>query len=546
MEEETKQTKEFRISEFIRCKSDFYYFCKNYMMIEMPGGNIELKLYNKQRELVNLLHTLHYVIVLKTRQIGISTVIQAYICWLHTFYDNVVVGIISKDGSEATSFARIIMGMIDKLPVWLAPKYLKRSEQTYILDNGCAAYATPINPNAPEKTLRGKALTFLIVDEAAFVGHIDDAWTGMMPSISTNQMHAKRNGIPFGTIIISTPNKTVGMGKWFYSRWVFANSGNDIFHPFEIHWKMIPELANDPEWYSTQCRLAGGDIRKIQQELDLKFISTSGSFLDEPTITKLQDIDIRPIEKMKIFGGECWTFERPQRDHFYIMGVDTAPEHGTDKSAITVWDYQSLDQVWEYQTKCQIIDFIRVVKMACSLYPGLCVVEITGGYGNQVLESLERSEYLSMVYKQKRGEAKKVYPGLSTDIHTRPLIIESLYSYITELPNIVKSKRLALELIGLVNKKGGRVEADTGCTDDLCLSAAIAFYVRKWDPPMMLSKTVPGVSEDFMDVVLMNDPSYHPADDRGAEVHIKEMVQEIRDEKPNSAFVDILSLYNKV
>lgn len=102
-------TREFCIAEFLRCKQNFKYYCKNYVKIEMPGGDIPLDLYDKQDELIKLLYDEHYVLVLKTRQIGISTIIEAYISWLHTFFDNVVVGILSKDGGEATSFARHIM-----------------------------------------------------------------------------------------------------------------------------------------------------------------------------------------------------------------------------------------------------------------------------------------------------------------------------------------------------------------------------------------------------------------------------------------------------
>lgn len=550
-------TREFCISEFLRCKDSFKYYCKTYVKIEMPGGDIPLDLYDKQDELVSLLYSEHYVLVLKTRQIGISTIIEAYISWLHTFYDNVVVGILSKDGSEATSFARHIMSILDKLPKWMAPKYKKQTEQTYILENGGECYASTINPKMPEKTLRGKALTFLVVDEAAFIAYVDEAWTGMMPALATNQLHAKKNNIPFGTIVVSTPNKTVGVGKWFYSRYVSALSGSDIFKPFVIHWKQIPQLAGDPSWYNTQCRLAGNDPRKISQELDLKFLPTSGSFLEEKTIETLQNIDIKPIDVLKIFGGEIWTFQKPVKDKFYITGVDTAPEFGLDKSAITVWDYETLDEVWEYQVKCSVTDFTKMVKFACSNYPGMVVVE-SNSYGNQVLEALDRSEFSTMVYKERRTE-NRVYPGLSTNTKTRPLMVASLYSYITEHPEIVKSKRLALELVGLINKNG-RVEADRGCTDDLCLAAAVAFYVRQYDPPLMLAGKASEVTDQFFDVMDMNlragirgsQLSANNLDEKDIDEDLKDLLEELDNKQRENridigsgAFVDTFPMYDK-
>ena len=72
------------------------------------------------------------------------------------------------------------------------------------------------------------------------------------------------------------------------------------------------------------------------------------------------------------------------------------------------------------------------------------------------------------------------------------------------------SKRLILELIGLVEKKSsGKIEADTGCHDDLALSVALCFYVRKYDPPLMLdtSKYQQSLFKDIIDMNLDNSSS---------------------------------------
>jgi len=545
--ERTKQDAESKVSDYIRCKSNFEYFCKNYVYLELPGGDVLMTPYQKQLELVDLINSEKYVLVLKSRQIGISTVIQAYAAWLALFYDNVVVGIISKDGKEATDFARSIRGMIEKVPDWMKPPkgivgrgFSKRTEQSFILTNGSKVYASPVAPTAPEKTLRGKAITLLVIDEGAFIKFIDVAWTAMVPALSTNQMMAKKNNIPFGTVLLSTPNKTHGVGKWFFDNYSKAITGDEIFHPFKIHWKQIPQLANDPNWYRNQCRLFGNDSRKIQQELELKFLPTTGSFFDSDTVEKLQEIDTEPIEKVKMYNGEIWKFVEPSRDvgreKFYLIGVDTAPEHGIDKSAITIWDYETLDQVWEYQGKCRVLDFVKVVKLACALYPGCLVIE-SNSYGNQVVEELNASEFSMMLYKETRGLGKMV-PGLSTNSKTRPLMIDALYSYITEFPGSVKSKRLVLELISLVSKTSGRVEADTDTYDDLVIATSAAFYVRKWDPPLMIQSTTKVQLGDLNEIL-----DFNVGDTEVSNRSVMRVVKDNIDEM--GGFIDILSMYNR-
>ena len=479
------------VSEYLKCKNAFEYFCENYILIEVPGQDTLLKPYKKQKELIHLVEEKRYVLVLKSRQIGISTIIQAYAAWLAVFFDNAVIGIISKDGKEATDFARAIRGMVEKLPDWMKPPkgplgkgFAKRTEQSFILTNGSKVYASPVNPNAPDKTLRGKAITFLVIDEAAFVHHVDTAWTSMVPALSTNQMQAKKAGVPFGTVVLSTPNKTMGVGQWYFNRYTKSISRDDIFEPFVIHWKMIPELADDPDWYKTQCRLFDNDQRKIAQELELKFLPSEGSFFESDTVEKVQNAVKIPMEKMRIFNGELWKFSNTLPNRYYIMGVDTAPEHGEDKSAITVWDYETMEQVAEYQGKSKVLDFVKVVKVLASQYPGLIIVE-SNSYGNQVVEQLYASEFSTMIYKEKRGQ-QTLLPGLATTSKTRPLMIDALYSYITQFPEIIKSERLALEIAGLVSKPNGRVEADIGCHDDLVLASSCVMYVRKYDPPMLV------------------------------------------------------------
>ena len=115
------------VTEYLKCKSDFEYFCKNYILIEIPGKDVKLKPYRKQVELVNLVEEKHYVLVLKSRQIGISTIIQAYSAWLANFFDNAVIGIISKDGKEATDFARAIRGMDETTKRSIRKRFFKEN-----------------------------------------------------------------------------------------------------------------------------------------------------------------------------------------------------------------------------------------------------------------------------------------------------------------------------------------------------------------------------------------------------------------------------------
>ena len=547
-----------QVQEWLKCKNDFFHFCSTYIYIEVPGGDITLNLYEKQKDLIKELIKWHYVITLKTRQTGISTTIQAYCAWLLIFYENVGIGIVSKDNGEATSFARNVRGMIEKLPKWMLPKFVKHAEQSFILANGGKVFSATVNPNEPSKTLRGKPITFLVLDEAAFTNKIEDAWTSMVPALSTSQRGARMNNVPYGTMIISTPNKTTGLGRWYFEKWsnalstvtspdVITESGQ--FRPTIVYWRDIPELAEDPFWYRTQCEMFDGNQRKINQELELKFLPTSGSFFEEATCSELQENTkkIEPKQILKLFNGEVWVFDNPKPNKHYLIGIDTASEYGNDRSAITIWDYETLDQVWEYQGKIPVTDFEKVVDYACAQYTGTVVIE-RNSYGNQVVEHIERGNFYTSMYKQKVGEQLKT--GLTTDLKTRPLMIDALYSYVSQYPQMVKSKRLAIELIGLVTKKSGKVEADEGCNDDLALTLAFCAYVRKYDPPLMLElekqhdTILEGVLRMNYDRMEFRD-SFEESDSVG-EMNAK-IMKYAKEEVTSFAdsFVNVMSFYNR-
>ncbi|MEA2092054.1 MAG: hypothetical protein U9O83_06785, partial [Campylobacterota bacterium] len=414
--------------------------------------------------------------------------------------------------------------------------FAKRAEQSFILTNGSKVYASTVAPTAPDKTLRGKAVTFLVIDEAAFIKFLDAAWTALVPALATSQKNARKLGIPYGTVILSTPNKTVGVGKFFFERYSRALSGNDIFKPHTIYWRDIPELANDPKWHKNQCDLFDNDQKKIAQELELKFLPSEGSFFSDETVEKIQDSCQDPIEKFKLFNGEVWVFSKPVPGRYYMVGVDTATEYGSDKSAITVWDYQTLEQVWEYQGKCRVTDFVKIVKVAFAQHPGVFVIE-SNSCGNQVAENLSDSEFSYMLYKGKRGSLKT--EGIYTSAKNRPLMIDALYSYVTEYPESIRSKRLALELTGLVEKTSGKVEADEGVNDDLAMSAGVAFFVRKYDPPTLIDTTNVAAG-DLTNIIDFNTERVNMINP-----NIMSLVKDGIESGKIGGFVDILSMYNK-
>ena len=487
-----QQTAAYQVKEYIKSKNDPVYFCENYLKLASAGGDSKIKLYEPQKDFIKRIYRDHYLIALKTRQTGISTISQIFCAHVMTFYKNVIIGIVSKSGSESTDFARKTAALLDTIPEWMRPKFVKRTEQTFILDNGCQFFCGQVNASAPENLFRSKALTILIVDEAAFISNIDTAYTGCAPTLSKAQEVAKKNGIPYANIIISTPNKTVGRGKWYYDMWQSAANEDSIYKRVSIHWTMIDAFRNDPNWYKNQCRMLNNIKWKIAQELDMQFVASEDSFFSTETIEKLNKSFTAPLTHITIKPKckiEQWKLADPNK--FYLIGVDTASAGGNDFSAIVVVDYETLEQVAEFKGKLRVEDFCKVVSDVSQLYPNNMIIPEANSYGNQVVEYLTRKDSFFNIYQSKsqgRKNSLGMNYGLWTGTQTRPLMMDALYTYVDKNPEIVKSEKLALELLGLVVGKTGKIQADDNEHDDLALALSFCCYVKLYDPPLAVSQ----------------------------------------------------------
>jgi len=506
-----------RLIEYFKCKKDPHYFIENYIKLALAGGDRSVKLYDKQKEFVNKVYKDHHVITLKTRQTGLSTITQMLVAHIMTFHKNVVVGVIAKSGAESTDFCRKCLGMFDSMPEWMRPKFVKRTEQSFILDNGSKFYASQVNEANPEGTLRGFSINLFIIDEAAFISKIDEAYTSCAPTLFKAQQLASQAGIPYGTIIISTPNKTVGRGKFYYQNWVAAHEGRSIFKPFKLHWKMIPEFANDPTWYDTQCKLLNNVEWKIAQELDMQFVASQNSFLPSETIKVLNNCSTPPLHSIPFFKHNFEIFKQSDPNEFYLIGVDTASEGGVDSSTVEVCDFKTLEQVAEYRgVHIRVEDFCDVVARIATMYPNNLLIVESNSYGNQVCEYLTRRDSFYNIYKTEsksnvvgqHSKKPKYKYGIYTGPQNRPLIIDALYTNLVENPEVINSELLALELIGLVDVNG-KVQADDGEHDDLAIAYGFCCYVKLYDPPlgMALKFTNSESMRDLGDIASWNNGS---------------------------------------
>lgn len=481
-----------------KCFKDPCFFIEYCVMVPKTGGDELIELYEPQRDIVDTFIKEHYIILNKSRQTGASTIVQSLCAWLVIFYENYVIGVVSKSGSESSKFNKKILDIIDKIPAkFVRPSkedFEERNAQSFKLrTTKSEVISQAVSLQNPEGILRGNTLALLVIDEAAFINKIEEAYTAIMPATSQAHKVAESKGVPFGTFIISTPNGTRGRGEFYFKLWMQAVKGESIYKPRSIHWRSIPNL--DDKWYEAQCKLYNNDMRKIRQEYELEFLSSDGSLWDDNIQSHMNNIlNSKEPEGIKILdfydNGKLYIL-KPKYNHtkLYILGVDTASASGFDFSSVVVLEYESNEIIAIYVGKCEPLYYAKnVVKQLALMFPhNIIVVENSGGYGLTVLNYLADDEESYNIF----GEDKKVgtfnnkkmkqVPGLSTNVKTRPLIIESMFNYIKEHYELINNKCLASELLTLENKNG-KIQASKGFNDDVVMALGFACYVRTYSP----------------------------------------------------------------
>ncbi len=225
--------------EYSKCVSDPVHFMRKYCTIQHPKqGKIKFDLYDFQENMLSEFKDNRYNIILKSRQLGISTLTAGYSLWLMLFNSDKNILCIAKDKDTAKNLVTKVRVMYAGLPQWLKTKVTEDNKLSLVFANGSQIKAVA----ATQEAGRSEALSLLILDEAAFIEYADSIWTAAQQTLATGG----------DCIALSTPN---GVGNWFHRQWVDAIDGNNDFHTLKLHWTSHPD--RDQSWRDDQDRVLG-------------------------------------------------------------------------------------------------------------------------------------------------------------------------------------------------------------------------------------------------------------------------------------------------
>ena len=182
------------MATIVRCGKDPVYFCNNYAQISHPlRGLIPFDMYRFQEDTLKTFKEHRFSVILKARQLGISTTVASYVCWMMLFHRDKNVLVVATKLSTAANLVKKIKAIHKNLPSWLKISDISiDNRNSFELENGSQVKASSTSGHAG----RSEALSLLVIDEAAFVEGIGELWAGLYPTLATGGR----------CIALSTPN----------------------------------------------------------------------------------------------------------------------------------------------------------------------------------------------------------------------------------------------------------------------------------------------------------------------------------------------------
>ena len=123
--------------EYVKCAADPVHFMRKYCFIQHPQrGRIPFNLYPFQEKVLTLFQENPYSVVLKSRQLGISTLGAGYSLWLMLFHKDKNVLCIATKQDTAKNMVTKVKFMYENLPSWLKIDAPENNKLTLRLSNG--------------------------------------------------------------------------------------------------------------------------------------------------------------------------------------------------------------------------------------------------------------------------------------------------------------------------------------------------------------------------------------------------------------------------
>lgn len=478
------------------------------------NGRTSFDLFDYQQETLDFIRDNRYVIVLKARQLGLTTLMMAYAFWMLLFRPGSNIVLVSRSQTAADKALEIVDFMHSFLPEWVKSRSpnVEGDAAKYHSYRFADGLLSSITSYAATRTVAaGQTATLVLWDEAALAEYQEDALRTLLPTTDAG-----------GSMVIFSTAR--GGHNTFARIYREAERGissfSTIFHPWYRSRFMNKQAESgkiDLTHYEAKKRTMSSEPWRFFAEYPASseeaFRQSGRSrFANLPDVEEFEEFPLQG--DIVIDGFSDISFEEEDRGllHMTFEGLDGVPNGcrpiiaidpssgtGGDYSVITV-GWTNLDGIPERvaywrSNMVEPADYAQKAFLLGRYFSdvsgreALMVVERQGGYGDTVIHVLRSMGYKNLYVHRYSGHRKyrqDTSYGFPMTASRRPMVVDALASWLDFENDIVMmgiDPELRRELGAFVVREDGKVSGDVGMNDDIVMSTALFVYVANENAP---------------------------------------------------------------
>lgn len=375
---------------------------------QSTGKNEPFILYDHQEKLLQQLIQNDKAIILKARQLGISTVTLYYVFLLAVINDGINVAIAADNWDNSQG----LLAKIKEFAQQLGLKTKTDNTKKLVLSNGSSFSAITVNTSLGAESKAGRSRTFnvLLLSEAAYYNNSFAVLAALTSATTKNPIiilestaTAARNAF-----------RSIWDGSDYYKHFISCQDHqNYVEDPKEIEdkdYKYLQETygftsrEHASYWWRKLNNEFGGNVNHLLREYPVipahSWTAASGRFIErDPLITQPLAI----YSKTKVY-------REPHHGGHFILGVDVAAGVGRDHTSIIVWDLlnKTIAGIYSNNTD-KFPDIEEEIKKLHTYYSPHAIYVESNGIGSGLIHILQKAGLPAVEHKT--NESNK-YAGL--------------------------------------------------------------------------------------------------------------------------------------
>jgi hypothetical protein len=322
-EREISLTEE-EIKQIAACAVDARYFIQNFCWLECKeiAKILQFIPFDYQWDILDRIQAGESLVINKSRRVGVSWSVAAYVAWLINFHEGVKVLLLSKREDDAKSLLRKVKFILNNL-AYHDHENLRRATSAKFLrgeigydnqqllsivyrdDNGDeSSHSEVASLTMTTDSGRSEGATFIFWDETAFAKPDDEAtWSSIRPTVMRGGQY----------VIASTPN---GVGGVFWQLVRDGQAGINLGYEYkEVHWSEAGITYEQVMEAKNSMKMTED---KFLQEFELSFAQPGMSVFSKMHL----DNCYRPLDENPSLVDILIKYD--EDGSFYFSGIDSA------------------------------------------------------------------------------------------------------------------------------------------------------------------------------------------------------------------------------